>query len=73
MVTESYVFVKSLAPVERTFAKKLITIAVSGGVVRDCPGGAIATVNYRRQKTSVLILANHFDLLLIARDVTEIL
>jgi hypothetical protein len=53
--------------------KKLITAAVSGGIVSDCPGGISAAADHARNKTAVLILANDFDLLLLTRDVVEII
>jgi hypothetical protein len=69
MVAEKY-FVKSLTPVECKFAKDLV--AIPYGVVGDGPGGTTAAVDHGGKKTAVLILSNNFYLLLIARDVAEI-
>ena len=45
--------------------------AVGGAVIGDGPGGAGVASDDCRKKTTVLILANDFDLLSVATEVTD--
>ena len=45
--------------------------AVGGGVIGDGPGGAGAASDDCRKKATVLILANDFNLLCVATEITD--
>jgi len=70
MVAEKNISSRVLLLPSRLIAN-LVTAAVPFRVVGDCPSGILATRDNRRHKTTVRILANDFDLLLVAADVIQ--